>query len=276
MNCCAAESEAVSAPIPIPIPASRATSPAPTRTSAPSPRPWYPSASASPFLPPAQAHHFPGAAIDATYPRDPWEAATDSGSNEWADDMDLESEAGSELSDFEEFEEGLDVLMMLERAYESAIKAHVAPASSSSSAAEAKEAAENGKTQPLMQGSSTALLAVLEHNPQPQPARPRSPAPPRTRTSSLAQPAPRARSPLVPDLAHTSPGPTTRALLHSPSPLPCIAEGSAGGAPRGGAVLKIAHLGDCMGMLVRGEEIVWRSEEMWWSVSPVLPLSRNV
>ena len=33
------------------------------------------------------------------------------------------------------------------------------------------------------------------------------------------------------------------------------------------AVMKIAHVGDCMGMLVRDEEIVWRSEEMWWSVS---------
>ena len=33
------------------------------------------------------------------------------------------------------------------------------------------------------------------------------------------------------------------------------------------AVLRVAHLGDCMGMLVRGDEIVWRSDEMWWSVS---------
>jgi hypothetical protein len=29
------------------------------------------------------------------------------------------------------------------------------------------------------------------------------------------------------------------------------------------AVLRIAHLGDSMGMLIRGDEIVWRSEEMW-------------
>lgn len=32
------------------------------------------------------------------------------------------------------------------------------------------------------------------------------------------------------------------------------------------AVIKIAHVGDCMGMLVRDEEIVWRTEEMWWDV----------
>ena len=35
----------------------------------------------------------------------------------------------------------------------------------------------------------------------------------------------------------------------------------------GGAVIRIAHVGDCMGMLIRGDEIVWRSEEMWWGVS---------
>jgi hypothetical protein len=33
------------------------------------------------------------------------------------------------------------------------------------------------------------------------------------------------------------------------------------------AVIRIAHLGDCMGMLVRGDNIVWRSDEMWWGVS---------
>lgn len=34
-----------------------------------------------------------------------------------------------------------------------------------------------------------------------------------------------------------------------------------------GETLRIAHLGDCTGLLVRAGEIVWRSEEMWWSVS---------
>ena len=40
-----------------------------------------------------------------------------------------------------------------------------------------------------------------------------------------------------------------------------------------GAVIRIAHLGDCMGMLIRGEEIVWRTEEMWWNVSTCIPLA---
>ena len=37
--------------------------------------------------------------------------------------------------------------------------------------------------------------------------------------------------------------------------------------------IRIAHLGDCMGMLIRGEEIVWRTEEMWWNVSSLLTSS---
>ncbi|KAF7986804.1 hypothetical protein HWV62_20434 [Athelia sp. TMB] len=258
MNFCAVESEAASAPISIPT--SRTTSPPPTRTASPSPWPWHPSR--TPF--PTPLHHFPDTAIDATSPLAAWESAED----EWADDMDLESEAGSE-SDMSDFEEGLDVLMMLERAYESAIRAHVVPPTPSTEGAsdtrpKSDQTASGGGQRdsgrkPLMQGSSTALLAVLDHHPlRPPLSRSQSPAPPRSRTASLASPQPRARSPLVPA---SSPGPTTRALLHSP--LPPITEAKE--ARGSGAVLKIAHLGDCMGMLVRGEEIVWRSEEMWWA-----------
>ncbi|KAF5378089.1 hypothetical protein D9615_007604 [Tricholomella constricta] len=38
-------------------------------------------------------------------------------------------------------------------------------------------------------------------------------------------------------------------------------------------VLKIAHIGDSMGMLVRGDNIVWRSEEMWWAFNTPVQLS---
>lgn len=38
------------------------------------------------------------------------------------------------------------------------------------------------------------------------------------------------------------------------------------------AVIKIANLGDCMAMLVRGRDIVWRSEEMWWSFNTPVQL----
>ncbi|KAK0502431.1 phosphatase 2C-like domain-containing protein, partial [Armillaria luteobubalina] len=40
----------------------------------------------------------------------------------------------------------------------------------------------------------------------------------------------------------------------------------------GEAVVKIAHVGDCMGMLVRGTECVWRSDEMWWSFNTPVQL----
>jgi hypothetical protein len=37
-------------------------------------------------------------------------------------------------------------------------------------------------------------------------------------------------------------------------------------------VIKIANLGDSMAMLVRGNDIVWRSEEMWWSFNTPVQL----
>jgi hypothetical protein len=74
------------------------------------------------------------------------------------------------------------------------------------------------KTVPLKTGSSTALVAVLQHSPT------------ALRTSTPPPP-----------LLFNSPKPTYD------------------------AVLKIAHLGDCMGMLVRDEYIAWRSTEMWWA-----------
>jgi protein phosphatase PTC7 len=37
-------------------------------------------------------------------------------------------------------------------------------------------------------------------------------------------------------------------------------------------VIKIANLGDSMAMLVRGRDIVWRSEEMWWSFNTPVQL----
>ncbi|KAI0050115.1 hypothetical protein FA95DRAFT_1587898 [Auriscalpium vulgare] len=136
----------------------------------------------------------------------------------------LEEEEDDVLDDLEE---GLDVLMILERAYERALSAHVvtpprAPSPSASSAPSTPLPTSSSR-QPtstperLLTGSSTALLAVLDAQVR----------------------VPEAQSP--PAEAHD-------------------------------AVIKIAHLGDCMGMLVRGDEIVWRSEEMWWSFNTPLQL----
>lgn len=142
----------------------------------------------------------------------------------------------------EELEDGLDILHILERAYARTIEAHVAPAppaprptspmcnrpgtppflSHDYESQQERKQAMAMATVPLMTGSSTALLAVL-------------------------------------DSAGAGPHP-------APAPEVGLAEDGCD------AVLRVAHLGDCMGMLVRGDEIVWRSDEMWWSVSLPLPL----
>ncbi|KAG6840100.1 hypothetical protein C0991_008976 [Blastosporella zonata] len=98
-----------------------------------------------------------------------------------AQQLELDAQQDEELdlqAHLEELEEGIDVLSIMERAYESTVKAHA----------------------PERDGSSTALVAVLEAEEEEE------------------------------------------ALS-----------------------LKVAQVGDCMGMVVRGEEIVWRSEEMWWA-----------
>ena len=112
----------------------------------------------------------------------------------------------------EDLVDGLDVLLILERAYERALKAHVVapcPLASTPSLPAPSE------PEPLLSGSSTALLAVLD---------------------SAGSHVPTPEVSVVPE-----------ARAHD-------------------AVIRIAHLGDCMGMLVRGGGIVWRSEEMWWRV----------
>lgn len=151
----------------------------------------------------------------------------------------------AELEDsLEELEDGLDVLMILEKAYQKTMQDHVAvptPTEKASAAAPPSQVdraappqtcappqpQDGAPRRPRVEGSSTALVAVLDHShPRTKPARP----------LQLFGPSPR----------------RTRAE-------PAVSER--------GATLTIAHLGDCMGMLIRGEEIVWRTEEMWWNVS---------
>jgi hypothetical protein len=112
----------------------------------------------------------------------------------------------------EDLADGLDVLLILERAYERALKSHVITPSAQAST---PSLPLPSKPEPLLAGSSTALLAVLDS-----------------------------------------------AGSHAPTPEVSVVAG----AQAHDAVIRIAHLGDCMGMLVRGCDIVWRSEEMWWAV----------
>lgn len=181
------------------------------------------------------------------------------------DSEDLYSELEDTLSDLEE---GIDVLMILENAYERAIKAHIVnpvPEHAAPATPNRVPIQPSSKTspQPLKAGSSTALLAVLE-----QPAG-RS-ANIRTRRSSSSPPSHRSRS-----ISRCRPEPA-----EDPAPLAVgtgLAQPTSPVIPRTlphqrDAVIKIANLGDSMAMLVRGRDIVWRSEEMWWSFNTPVQL----
>lgn len=122
-------------------------------------------------------------------------------------------------SSLEELSEGINVLHILERAYDSTVKAHLAPPT------------------PFHTGSSTALLAVLDHPPPP----------------SNNTPLPQSPEPPLRNYAAGSQSKPKLAAADDKKPYD--------------AVIRIAHLGDCMGMLVRGDQIAWRSDEMWWGVS---------
>ncbi|KAG7088483.1 hypothetical protein E1B28_012471 [Marasmius oreades] len=183
--------------------------------------------------------------------------------------QDMEHQLSEEL---EELEEGIDVLVILERAYQKTLDAHVTDppttAESSSTPLPPRHRPESlpnsyppsqpwfpslrtsvlpkkdpqKQNVPLMAGSSTVLLAVLDHVPKGQLEVKVEMQPKIERTDGL----------------------------------------QARGSDELQAVLKLAHVGDCMGMLVRGDEVVWRSEEMWWNfntpvqlgpLSPITPSS---
>lgn len=142
----------------------------------------------------------------------------------------------------DDLEDGLDVLMILERAYEQALKAHVIPPASTSPPSSRSHTPPTADPEPLMTGSSTALLAVLDSAP------------------TTALPTPSSTVPIQSSSAATTPSPPSGAQT---TVLPSTTRSD---DTECDAVIRIAHLGDCMGMLVRDDEIVWRSEEMWWSV----------
>lgn len=164
----------------------------------------------------------------------------------------------AELEDsLEELEEGLDVLMILEKAYEKALRSHVRPAQQGSSSGSSRSPSPaDGSSRPIPAVSS----ALSSHSAEPSHATRASPGPvPLFEGSSTA---------LVAILEHPSSRPQKLSVdtsLFHPQPVTSNTDGPE--VSTDGAVIRIAHLGDCMGMLVRGEEVVWRTEEMWWSVS---------
>ncbi|KAF9005247.1 hypothetical protein BDQ17DRAFT_1304564 [Cyathus striatus] len=166
------------------------------------------------------------------------------------EDEDLQHKLEDELA---ELEEGIDILNILERAYDKTINAHVVP---SSELNPPPQIPQPNASVPLLAGSSTALLAVLDHAPQFKPS-----------DSQQSQ---------APALSATNPSANASSsnnnnFNYAAGSLNCTLEQAT--SPDGyDAVIKIAHIGDCMGMLVRGEDIVWRSEEMWWNFNTPVQL----
>lgn len=184
------------------------------------------------------------------------------------DSEDLYSELEDSLSDLEE---GIDVLMILENAYERAIKAHVVnsvpehavPAAPAMSNRIPIRPPSKFSPQPLKAGSTTALLAVLE-----QPTG--RPVNTRTKRSSPSSPSHRSRSV---SRCRSEPAEDPATMVTGTGPMPSTSAGISRTLPhQRDAVIKIANLGDSMAMLVRGRDIVWRSEEMWWSFNTPVQL----
>ncbi|KAL1751938.1 hypothetical protein FB107DRAFT_266036 [Schizophyllum commune] len=221
---------------------------------------------------------------------------------------DNEALSDSEGSEYdEELEDALDVLQILQRAYDNTLREHVVtlppsavsprPEAGVSAAAEQVdgEAAKEPERIPLLSGSSTALIAVLEQLPAPpSPPSPSSAAGWSSRAPSAApsRDASRARSPSVMrELSKTADVAEARDRRQSTSVLDHLpawtsmhedVEGSLHSTPSSAssstvgrepvATVKIAHVGDCMGMLIREDEIVWRTEEMWWNYNTPVQL----
>ncbi|KAI8995210.1 hypothetical protein BD414DRAFT_513039 [Trametes punicea] len=182
---------------------------------------------------------------------------------------DAEDDIFAELEDsLEELEEGLDVLMILEKAYEKTLRSHVRPANQSAPSSRSRSPSpSDSNPEPIAASASQARLFSPNPTSSTDQARPSDVAPevvPLFEGSSTA---------LVAILEHPSPRSIRSfgdARLFDPKPV-SPKHGTEHGRT-GGAVIRIAHLGDCMGMLIRGEEIVWRTEEMWWNFNTPVQL----
>jgi hypothetical protein len=151
----------------------------------------------------------------------------------------------------EDLEDGLDVLFILEKAFEDALKAHVVP--------------KYPPSPPFPSDPTGSKVDTAQRqsprNPEPLQADPANSHPPLTIASSDGTPPVQEFEPL---LAGSSTALVAILDHHDPGH-PNLPDGS-NPMMSCDAVLRIAHLGDSMGMLIRGDEIVWRSEEMWLKV----------
>ena len=187
----------------------------------------------------------------------------------------------------EELADGLDVLMVLERAYDKTLRAHVVspPATTTSEAENLHPVSANGSSRTPASTSHVESAAPLSSTPPPC-----SPTANTRATPGSRQPYGPTEHTTAPNSPPLAPQPlregSSTALLaildHTavqavkpPVPVPLLprqwrvtdTQRTTSDRAGTGAVLRVAHLGDCMAMLIRGDEIVWRTEEMWWDVS---------
>ncbi|KZT01666.1 uncharacterized protein LAESUDRAFT_763533 [Laetiporus sulphureus 93-53] len=169
-----------------------------------------------------------------------------------------------ELQDsLEELEDGLDVMMILEKAYEKTMRSHVCT--------------ESATPESEIDGLDTPSLGASTISPSQGASSTRSSAPSMSSPPSLPAPqhiplAEGSSTALLAILEH----PSSKSGLHGSTPhlFHPIARHICGdtGISDRGAIIKIAHLGDCVGMLIRGDEIIWRTEEMWWNFNTPVQL----
>ncbi|KAF7317044.1 Protein phosphatase [Mycena chlorophos] len=189
---------------------------------------------------------------------EPTPFASTSSCDPWLDESDVEDTedlAAALDAELDDLADGIDVLNILERAYQRTLEAHVVtvpaepasmhptqppdPSKSPTSWTFLSAPKPETQTVPLRSGGSTALVAVLDYVPA---------------SGSLPN--------------RVEVGVEGIGLFDVVDP-PHLDGADGGFAP----VLKIAHLGDCMGMLVRDGAIAWRSEEMWWRWNTPVQLS---
>ncbi|KAJ7173497.1 hypothetical protein C8R46DRAFT_1082999 [Mycena filopes] len=259
MHFCADEVDRASHPQ-----ASTSTSTSTSKTQPPpQPQPWRTPAAYSRFAPypmPSSASSFTPTSLPTSTATSfaPWHDPLYD--NPWRDDNDAKDPEDLLRAELDELADGMDVLRILERAYERTLGAHVVPvpvpvpvsplsvasASARKRKEKEKEKREEGngkagsgpKTIPLLAGSSTALVAVLDYVP-------RGEVDVEFEVSMKDK--------------HEQTQEGEQGKEHEEEELT--------------PVLKIAHVGDCMGMLVREGAVAWRSEEMWWRWNTPVQLS---
>ncbi|KIJ92334.1 hypothetical protein K443DRAFT_13682 [Laccaria amethystina LaAM-08-1] len=198
--------------------------------------------SASP-LPPSTLPPNPNPNRNAWYWSDPWTPSPSPppSSSSSRQQRSLEIELEDEL---EQLSQGIDVLQILERAYDNTLKSAQSPKTLNNNG----HAQEEGGRQDETAGSSTALLAVLDHLP---------------RYSDVAS---------ASASGGVENGPGTMKNYAAGSMSISFTTEEADKEMGYDAAIRIVHVGDCMGMLVRDEDIVWRTEEMWWNYNTPVQL----